>query len=260
MTLMGFMDGSKSVRYYDAKNRSIKVSRNVAFNENDEPKELEDFAKIPGLQAEGENSKGPPSQTEPETTPKNPTSSTNIPETPEAPRLRSRTTQIDYRKLDNPKSRLPSLRHTSQSLVPPPNVTRPTEASKAKNKNQEQANFALENLYDKILEDIEYSFSTSNQDEPKTVEEALGGPDAEKWKEAMETEMGTIEKMGTWKLEELPADRETIGNKWVFLWKQDENGNIVCFKLGLSHRIFLRNQGQIIQAMGPLHWSCGLKL
>ena len=97
------------VRYYDAKNQSIKVSRNVAFSENDEPKELEDFAKIPGLQAEGENSKGPPSQTEPKITPKNPTSSTNIPETPEAPRLHSRTTQIDYRKLDNPKSRLPSL-------------------------------------------------------------------------------------------------------------------------------------------------------
>jgi hypothetical protein len=35
----------------------------------------------------------------------------------------------------------------------------------------------------------------------------------------METEIGTIKKMGTWKLEELPADRETIGNKWVFLWK-----------------------------------------
>ena len=33
MTLMGFMDGSKLVRYYDAKNQSIKVSRNVAFNE-----------------------------------------------------------------------------------------------------------------------------------------------------------------------------------------------------------------------------------
>ena len=53
----------------------------------------------------------------------------------------------------------------------------------------------------------------------KTVDEALGGPDAQKWKEAMETEMGTTDKMGTWKLEELLKDRETIGNKWVFLQK-----------------------------------------
>ena len=91
MVLVGFMDGSKSVRYYDASTRSIKVSRNVAFNENDEPKELEDFVKIPGLQAEGENlTKGTPSQTEPkipETIPKNPTTPPNISEAPEAPKL-----------------------------------------------------------------------------------------------------------------------------------------------------------------------------
>jgi hypothetical protein len=225
MTLIGFMSGSKSIRYYDAKTRSIKVSRNVAFNENDELKELEDFVKIPGLQAEGENFEGPSLQTESETQPIPPkipsTSLDNLLEQTEVlelPRLRSRTNPIDYRKMDNPKSRLPSLCHTSQSPVPP-DITRPTEASKAKNKIQEQANFALENLYEKILQDLEYSFSTSNQDDPKTVDEALSGPDAEKWKEAMETEIGTIKKMGTWKLEELPADRETIGNKWVFLRK-----------------------------------------
>ena len=104
--------------------------------------------------------------------------------------------------------------------TPPPDVSRPTEASKAKNRNQEQANLALENLYKKIMENIqEYSFSALDQGDPKTVDEALGGSDAEKWKEAMETEMGTIDKMGTWKLEKLLEDRETIGNKWVFLWK-----------------------------------------
>ena len=70
MTLVGFMDGSKSVRYYDAASRLIKVSRNVAFNENDEPRELEDFVKIPGLQAEGEDCpEETPLQTEPESQP-----------------------------------------------------------------------------------------------------------------------------------------------------------------------------------------------
>ena len=43
------------------------------------------------------------------------------------------------------------------------------EASKAKNKIQEQANFALENLYEKILEDLE-------------IAEALNSPDAKRWK------------------------------------------------------------------------------
>ena len=120
--------------------------------------------------------------------------------------------------MENPKSRLPSLCHTSQSSIPL-DVTRPMEASKAKNRIQEQANFALENLYKKILEDLEYSFTTSDQDNPKTVEEALNSPNAERWKEAMEARMGTIKKMGKWKLEKLPEDRETIGNKWVILQK-----------------------------------------
>ena len=145
--------------------------------------------------------------------------------------------------MDNPKSRLSSLRHTSQSPAPSSDITRPTEASKAKNKIQDQANFALENLYEKILEDLEYSFNTLNQDDPKTVDEALGGPDAEKWKEAMETEIGTINKMGTWKLEELPADRESIGNKWVFVRKRDENGNIIRFKARLVAQGFSQKPG-----------------
>ena len=41
MIFVGFMDRSKVVRYYDAKNRSIKVSRNVAFNEDEEPRALD---------------------------------------------------------------------------------------------------------------------------------------------------------------------------------------------------------------------------
>jgi hypothetical protein len=115
------------------------VSKNVAFNENDELKELEDFVKIPGLQAEEENFEGPSLQTKPETQPI-PQKVPSTPlgnlleqtEVPELPRLRSRTNLINYRKMDNPKSRLPSLCHTSQSPVPP-NITRPTEVSKAKN-------------------------------------------------------------------------------------------------------------------------------
>ena len=62
------------------------MSRNVAFNENDESKELEDFVQIPGLQAEGENySEGTPSQIEPKTQeiiPKNPMTPPNISEVP----------------------------------------------------------------------------------------------------------------------------------------------------------------------------------
>ena len=252
MIFVGFMDGSKSIRYYDAKSRLIRVSRNITFSENEEPKEIEDFTNFPGLQAEGENSQVPSSQTELENTPKISTIST-IPKEPqhtqndprESHQLHTRRATIDYRKLDNPQSRLPSLQNIpSPTPTRPPDISRPTESSKAKSKIQEQANFALGQLFGQILNDqLEYSFNSVNQDDPKTVEEALNGPDAMKWKEAMEIEMETIRKMGTWRLEELPKERQPIGNKWVFLRKRDEYGNIVCFKARLIAQGFSQKPG-----------------
>ena len=41
MKLTGFLEGSKSICYYDAAMWSIKVSQNFTFNENDELQELE---------------------------------------------------------------------------------------------------------------------------------------------------------------------------------------------------------------------------
>ena len=59
----------------------------------------------------------------------------------------------------------------------------------------------------------------------------------------MDTEMGTINKMGTWKLEELPAERKTIGNRWVFLRKRDEHGKIIRYKARLVAQGFSQKPG-----------------
>ena len=47
MIFVRFMDGSKAVQYHDAKNRLIKVSRNVTFNEDEELRAL-DIIEVPG--------------------------------------------------------------------------------------------------------------------------------------------------------------------------------------------------------------------
>ena len=256
MTFVGFMDGSKSVRYYDQKRQNIKVSRNFTFNENEEPGELKEIAKIPSLQAEGENLDVAPLQTKPEITSMTPQDATKPQDTqeqldhPSEPRnFRTRGAIIDYRKMSNPLARLPSLRNIpspSPSPVPtsPPDITRATESSKAKNKPQEKANLALEKLYEQIIEEqIEYSFISSNADDPKSIEEALNTTDAEEWKKAMETEMGTIQRMGTWTLEKLPKDRKTVGSKWVFNKKRDEHGNVIRYKARLVAQGFTQKPG-----------------
>ncbi|KRY83042.1 Retrovirus-related Pol polyprotein from transposon TNT 1-94 [Trichinella pseudospiralis] len=52
--------------------------------------------------------------------------------------------------------------------------------------------------------------------DPLTEEEALGGANAEKWKEAMLEEISALHMNDTWILTDLPADQKTIQCKWVF--------------------------------------------
>src|SRR6202522_2537650 len=111
MMFVGFIDGSKSVRYYDAKTRKIEVSRNFTFTENGQPDEIGEMIKIPGLQAEGEILDITPSQTSPKNT-------SPIPITQEQPleeprKLRERTTAMNYRKMNNPMSRTPIFHRTT---------------------------------------------------------------------------------------------------------------------------------------------------
>ena len=89
----------------------------------------------------------------------------------------------------------------------------------------------------------EYSFISTSTDDPKTVDEALTGPEAEEWRKAMEIEMETLKKMETWKLDDLPEGRETVGCKWVFVRKRDEHGNIIRYKGRLVAQGFSQKPG-----------------
>ena len=247
MVFVGFIEGSKAVRYWDKKMRSIKVSRNVAFNENEEPRELE--VEIPGLEAEGEINNVSSSQTTseaPEIT--EDTSITTIKPSPVSnesiPRnLRARTTKIDYRRLNDPFLRQPSIRtKPPSSPTIPADVSRPTESSKAKATSKEKANLAKECLGRIILEE-EFAFNAYEEDLPRGYEEAIEGDEGKKWKAAMDEEIETLGKMGTWKLEDSPNDRKPIGCKWVYLRKKDEKGNIIKHKARLVAQGFSQKPG-----------------
>ena len=128
MIFVGFMDGSKSICYYDPSTRKIKVYRNVAFNDNEEPRELEIMTDILGLPVKGEIGTISPAQTTPEST-------TQLPETqikpieeednenkqettPERRELRVRTKDIDYKLSGNPQARIPGARKASTKPTP----------------------------------------------------------------------------------------------------------------------------------------------
>ncbi|CAI7848315.1 unnamed protein product [Closterium sp. NIES-54] len=65
--------------------------------------------------------------------------------------------------------------------------------------------------------------------EPSTVKEALESSDAEEWKNAMDSELKSIEENGTWELVELPEGRKAT-SKWLFKIKSDADGKIERYK------------------------------
>ncbi|KAG5875725.1 hypothetical protein JTB14_007660 [Gonioctena quinquepunctata] len=64
------------------------------------------------------------------------------------------------------------------------------------------------------------------QEEPKTYQEAVTGPDRMDWIDAMNDELESIKNNGTWELVDLPVNRKAIGCKWVFKLKRNSEGEI----------------------------------
>ena len=79
--------------------------------------------------------------------------------------------------------------------------------------------------------------------EPKTVDEALSGPNKELWIKAMDDEINSLRKNNTWKLEKIPRDRKVIGCKWVFKLKQIPGSKELKYKARLVAQGFSQHYG-----------------
>jgi hypothetical protein len=77
-------------------------------------------------------------------------------------------------------------------------------------------------------------------DEPNNYFEAAGNPD---WEGAMDKEIQSIEKNGTWSLSKLPAGHKAIGLKWVFKLKKNAEGEVVKHKARLVAKGYVQKQG-----------------
>ncbi|WJX25049.1 hypothetical protein P8452_14126 [Trifolium repens] len=72
-----------------------------------------------------------------------------------------------------------------------------------------------------------------DQDEPVTYQEAITGPEFEKWLEAMKSEMDSMYINKVWNLVEPPVGIPPIGCKWVFKKKTDMDGKVHTYKARL---------------------------
>ena len=69
--------------------------------------------------------------------------------------------------------------------------------------------------------------------EPQTFQEAMSTPEAQIWKEGINSEIKSILSNHTWELTNLPPSSKPIGCKWIFKRKIEPDGSIDKYKARL---------------------------
>ncbi|KAH9678410.1 hypothetical protein KPL71_025698 [Citrus sinensis] len=83
-----------------------------------------------------------------------------------------------------------------------------------------------------------------NEEEPRTYKEAINNRDKLKWKKAMDEEIESLMKNGTWKLIVRPEKRKTVSCKWIFKIKEGIfDAEPSRFKARLVARGFTQREG-----------------
>ena len=88
---------------------------------------------------------------------------------------------------------------------------------------------------------VDYSLiATTCNEEPLTFEDAFDDP---LWINAMQSEMDSIHRNGTWELCELPKGKNVIGTKWVYKIKRKSDGSIDRYKARLVAKGYAQQYG-----------------
>jgi hypothetical protein len=79
--------------------------------------------------------------------------------------------------------------------------------------------------------------------EPRNAKEAVGGPNAKEWQDAMQKELDGLVANGTWEVVKRPSGGNVVSHKWVFKVKYDQAGQVDKFKARLVARGFTQRYG-----------------
>ena len=77
----------------------------------------------------------------------------------------------------------------------------------------------------------DFTFIGNLCSEPKTLDKALQGSDAKEWQTALDYEIGQLEKLGTWVVEELPKGQSTIPCGEVLKIKRGPDGEVKGYRV-----------------------------
>jgi transposase InsO family protein len=92
-------------------------------------------------------------------------------------------------------------------------------------------------------EELLEAFITESQDDPRTLTQARSRSDWSEWQSAMDREIATLEKAGTWNTVTRPTNKNIVGSKWVFRIKRRADGSIKKYKARLVAQGFTQKYG-----------------
>jgi hypothetical protein len=78
---------------------------------------------------------------------------------------------------------------------------------------------------------------------PTSYEKAMRSAHSEKWLEAMQDEIKSMNTNKIWDLETIPKGAKTVGYKWVYKTKHDSKENIERFKARPVMKGFTQREG-----------------
>ena len=84
---------------------------------------------------------------------------------------------------------------------------------------------------------------TYDDDEPSSYTEAMSTPDAAQWRAAIDSELDSLKRTGTWTLTPLAAGRQAIGSRWVLRIKRKADGTVDKYKARLVAKGYAQKAG-----------------
>ncbi|CAI5988710.1 unnamed protein product [Closterium sp. NIES-64] len=87
-----------------------------------------------------------------------------------------------------------------------------------------------------------YCFLAPAPEEPAGMEEALAGPDRDKWLASRDADYQSLLENGTWELVVLPEGKIAVKCKWVLRIKTDDKGQVTIYKSRLVAKGFMHKE------------------
>ena len=91
--------------------------------------------------------------------------------------------------------------------------------------------------------DFVASVATTDEIEPKNINEAYSGSNSKQWKEATHSEFESLTKNHTWDLVDLPDGKNVVGCKWIYKIKRNADGDVSRYKARLVAQGYSQVEG-----------------